>query len=133
MYVIIIYLLWVSDCLTPNTIFFQQYHGKNKSNFNEMFHFVLANNSLRVTCRFPQTHFSDSKPISIWSYSLDACLVKKQQIQILLSLVWPNRGSNTWTTTLKVNTITIRHYTTDVVMITYLYLYMYRYNVASPN
>ena len=36
-----------------------------------------------------------------------ACLVEKQQIPILLSLVWPDRGSNLRSTALKVSSLTI--------------------------
>ena len=35
------------------------------------------------------------------------CLVEKQQIPILLSLVWPDRGSNLRSTALKVSSLTI--------------------------
>ena len=35
------------------------------------------------------------------------CLAEKQQLQILLYLVWPDRGSNPWSTALAVSTQTI--------------------------
>ena len=36
-----------------------------------------------------------------------ACLAEKQRIPILLFLVWPNRCSNPWSTTLELSTLTI--------------------------
>ena len=37
----------------------------------------------------------------------DVWLAEKQQIQVLYSLVWPDRGSNPWYTALEANTLTI--------------------------
>jgi hypothetical protein len=39
-----------------------------------------------------------------------ACLAEKQQIPILYSLVWVDRGSNPRSTALETNTLTITHY-----------------------
>jgi hypothetical protein len=36
-----------------------------------------------------------------------AFLAEKQHMPILLSMVWPDRGSNPWSTTLEANTLTI--------------------------
>ena len=43
-----------------------------------------------------------------WLFLLnDVCLVEKQQIPMLKSLVWPDRGSNRRSTILETNTLTI--------------------------
>ena len=49
-----------------------------------------------------------SQPVFAFSpYNLNAaCLVEKQYIQILLSLVWPDRGLNPQSTTLEASTLT---------------------------
>ena len=43
-----------------------------------------------------------------------ACLAEKQQIQILYSLVWPDRGSNPRSTALEAKTLTITHVNNSV-------------------
>ena len=46
---------------------------------------------------------------SVCSYSKNAgCLGEKQQIPILMSLVWQSRGSNSWSSELEVSMLTIK-------------------------
>jgi hypothetical protein len=65
-------------------------------------------------------HFIDCILFSPWykqqsfTYSLKSYMQEKQQIPILLSLVWSDRWSDTRPTTLEASTL-VNHYTTDAV------------------
>jgi hypothetical protein len=54
-------------------------------------------------------HYPDSEPISLCSYSLKlrSGELEKHQIPILLSLVWPYRNPNLWSTVLEASTINV--------------------------
>jgi hypothetical protein len=72
---------------------------------------VLAhwNNSLRIDMSSHSRHIIliPSQPVFVLSPYNDVCLAEKQHIQMLKSLVWPDKGSNLRSTTLEVNSLTI--------------------------
>jgi hypothetical protein len=77
-----------------NSGIFQLYHGNNKLIFNEMM--------MRSVCFVlfaPLWHIIRilSRPVFLLNV---VCLAEKQQIPILLSLVWLDRGSNPQSTAL---------------------------------
>ena len=66
------------------------------------------NNSLRVDMLvYSDTLFWFWANQSLFFLLNAACLTEKQQIPILSSLVWPDRGSNPRSTALEVSTLTI--------------------------
>ena len=75
------------------------------STFNE----VRVLNHHGYTCRSTLAHYPDSEPISLCSYSLKlrSGELEKHQIPILLSLVWPYRNPNLWSTVLEASTINV--------------------------
>ena len=117
---------WVSEWLlfNANSVIFQLYYGENKLIFNEMMmtpalyqinmlswiFIMLAhwNNSLRVDMSLhSDTLFWFRANQSLIFLLNAACLAEKQQIPILYSFAWPDRGSNPWSTALEVSTLTI--------------------------
>ena len=106
-----------------NSPIFQLYHGENKLILNELMmrstlyytntlswiFIVLAhlNNSLWVDMSPHDTLFWFRVNHSLLFLLNDACLVEKQQILILKSLVWPDWGSNPRSAALKTSTLTI--------------------------
>ena len=115
----------MSECLLTNvrqSAVSQLYHDENKLVFNEtmiMSALYYANMlSVIFLAHWNNRPWVDISPHSdtlSWfraNQSLlfllgAACLVEKQQISILKSLVWSDRGSNEQTTSLEVSTITI--------------------------
>ena len=96
---------WVSERLLLNAkwAIFYLYHDENKLHFvlcqHAEFGFSVPahwNNNPRVlTCRTTQIHYYDSESNSLCSYPLIVlCWAEKQQIPILYSVVWHDRGSN---------------------------------------
>ena len=115
---------WVSEWLLFNvsSAIFQLYYGENKLIFNEMMmrSALFQTNTLSwifiVLAHWNNSPWSDMSLLSdtlFWfraNQSLlfllnAACLVEKQQIPILLSLVWPDRGSNPRSTVLEASTL----------------------------
>ena len=112
--------------LKNNSAIFQLYHGENKLIFNEIMikfalfqtnklsWFVIAlvhcNNCLRVDMSLhSDTLFWFRANQSLFLLLHAAWLAEKQQIPILKSLVWHERGSNPRSTTLRANILTINH------------------------
>ena len=107
-----------------NSVIFQLYYGENKLIFNEMMmtpalyqinmlswiFIVLAhwNNSPRVDMSLhSDTLFWFRANQSLIFLLNAACLAEKQQIPILYSFAWPDRGSNPRSIALEVSTLTI--------------------------
>ena len=64
------------------------------------------------TCRSTRTHYPDSEPTSLCSFSIILrAWQRSNKYQFYRSLVWPDRGSNPRSTALYAN-----HYTTDAVL-----------------
>ena len=104
---------------TKSTIF-QLYHGENMLHFNEMMSTLYyINMQSWILYNVVLDHFNKQSAGShvavLWHVKLILvnqsvfvmCLAKKQQIPISLSMVGPERGSNSWSTTLKASTLTI--------------------------
>jgi hypothetical protein len=75
---------------------------------DSMWSFWVACNAIFAgffLCRLTGTHYPDSRANSLLFLLNAACLAEKQQFPILLSLVWPDRGSNPWSTTLEASTL----------------------------
>ena len=102
---------WVSGCLTP--INFQWDDDEVRFVLDQ--HAELGFNSVSLLKQqsagrhvAPLGHIIliPSQPVFALS-PYAACLAEKQQIPILLSLVWPDRGSNPRSTALEASTLTI--------------------------
>ena len=68
---------------------------------------VHWNISPRWKYRPTRTHYPDSELTSLFVFLNAACLAEKQHISILISLVWPDRGSNPQYTALEASRLTI--------------------------
>ena len=104
-----------------NSAIFQLYHGGNMLIFNEMIWCPLRSRPTRWVGFLSHWNNSPRIDMSLHSNTLfwlwanqsllfllnAACLAKKQQIPILQSLVWPNRGSNPRSIALEASTLTI--------------------------
>ena len=112
---------WVIVWLLFNVIWaiFQLYHGENKLHLMMMvmimsavyFIFIvqaLRNHSLRIdmSLHLHTLSWFWANQSLLWLLKT-MCLVEKQQIPILYSLVWPDRGLNPRSTALEANTPTI--------------------------
>ena len=111
---------WVSEGLLfyVNSAMFQLYHGENKLMFNAMMIMsTLYYTNTLVLILIVLAHWNNSALIDMLPHSNTLSwfptnqyllflfnavyLAEKQQISILLSLVWPDRGSNPRSTALK--------------------------------
>ena len=119
----------VSEWLLLNTKWeiCQPYHGENKLHLMKWWWYrsplcsrpthwvvlfiVLAhwNNSPREDMSLHSTRYSDTEPTSLLLilFFNAACLVEKQQILILWSLIWPYRDSNPRFTAFEASSLTI--------------------------
>jgi hypothetical protein len=109
-----------------NSAIFQLYHGENKLIFNEMMirSALFQTNKLSWIC-IALAHWNNSLRIDMspysdtlfWFWANQSLLLllnakwsaEKQQIPILYSLFWPERGSNSRSTTLAATMLTINH------------------------
>ena len=123
-FVMFLIIEWVSDCRLTIQQFFSYIMAEKKLIFNDMMmRSVLFYTNMLSWIFIVLAHWNNSQRIDMlphldtlsWfraKHSLlfllnAACLAEKQQIPILLSLVWPNQGSNPLSTTLERSTLTI--------------------------
>ena len=99
-------------CSTPNKqIFSDMYIMREQVTFDEMM--MMSASSLVetiehwYTCHSTLTHYPDSEPTNLYFHHNAVCLVEKQQIPILKSLVWSEWGLNLQSTTIETSTATI--------------------------
>jgi hypothetical protein len=111
---------WVSEGLLfiVNSAMFRLYHGENKLIFNAMMNMsTLYYTNTLVLILIVIAHWNNSARIDVLPHSDTLSLfptnqsllflfnavylAEKQQISILLSLVWPDRGSNPRSTALE--------------------------------
>jgi hypothetical protein len=115
---IVLWKFWVSKWLLfhAKSTIFRLYHSENKLICNEMIWGPLCTRPIRLVGFLVLDHWKNSPRIDISPYSdtlswsranqtlfviLNAvCLAENQQIPILRSLVWSDRGSNPQSTTL---------------------------------
>jgi hypothetical protein len=107
-------ICWVSKWLLFNSAIFHVYHGelctRPTSNMLSWIFIVLAhwNNSPWVDMSLHANTLSWFQAKQSLLFLLNAvCLAEKQQISILYSMVWPDRGSNPRSTALEASTLTI--------------------------
>ena len=97
-------------CFTQSEHCIQIYHCENKLHINDWIFIVLAhcNNSPRVAWSPHQDTLSWFRANQYLRLLLNyASLAEKQQITILQSLIWPDRGSNPRSTALEADKLTI--------------------------
>jgi hypothetical protein len=103
----------VYDCCSmPNKqIFSDMYIMREQVTFDEMM--MMSASSLVetiehwYTCHSTLTHYPDSEATNLYFHHNAVCLVEKQLIPMLKSLVWSEWGLNLQSTTIETSTATI--------------------------